>query len=408
MKENRSRRFISLFLAFVLACSHAGTAFAESSSTYYEEVPSEFYDEGLVGESGAESYEEAEPAEPESAGDAPVEEAVETDDGAWIEPDSEGDASYEEPSDTEYAVEEPEAYEPEEILPDDGTVEGEGVSDELLYQTLDIEPYVATLYKKKKQPTAFLSDLQQLWHWIFNKDAVPVPSPDEENTSQTDEEDEELYDIGYEYENEFEYENEYAGTYGHAFEDNPLTLRVSGYFPAWVTAEAKYIQFTEPGIEQEKPLYAVELNFYDVKGDSYKIRDDVNKISVELGGSIISDELHNDAEFVVYSYKEDKNKEKKTNRFAADVTVFRNVNADPNVYPVQYTPGMTGDDVVIYEDSQGSALYQDENRHNMLGFAAEEMPLHFVLSAIRPEAVVAQLKEEAAMLAAEEAEESTA
>ena len=114
MKENRSRRFISLFLAFVLACSHAGTAFAESSSTYYEEVPSEFYDEGLIGESGAESYEEAEPAEPEAAGDAPVEEAVETDDGAWIEPDSEGDASYEEPSDTEYAVEEPEAYEPED------------------------------------------------------------------------------------------------------------------------------------------------------------------------------------------------------------------------------------------------------------------------------------------------------
>ena len=66
MKENRSRRFISLFLAFVLACSHAGTAFAESSSTYYEEVPSEFYDEGLVGESGAESYEEAEPEPDES------------------------------------------------------------------------------------------------------------------------------------------------------------------------------------------------------------------------------------------------------------------------------------------------------------------------------------------------------
>ena len=372
------KRLLSFIMVFILAVSLTGPAYtrAESASSYgvSAELAGTLNAAAQNEEEAGDADEDAD-SDPEEQQEEEVTEAAEEEPPAETVPETEApeeNDSWSTAEETEFAPADEEGAGSETDPAEDSFDADEDESDtewdesdgeDVQENTVELRTIKAdlsrtVLYKKKKQTAVFAYADRFLWA-LYNRE-VPV----KEKTGKK----------------------------------IPLSVKVSGLFPADAAAEAEIIEFADDpagNTFREQTLFYISIVFYDGGGNVYIPE---GTLDIELSGKTISRIVDDYIPVQVYSFKENEERAAQNNgQYAADAVVYRDDSADTDRLSYLYN---TNDLVQFWENQNGLTATAD----NTIWFEteAEGTSLDLVVSAQLPSEEEEPTEEAAAEETAEE------
>ena len=244
----------------------------------------------------------------------------------------------------------------DEITTDDA-IPAEAEAEEelnLTKQIIDVQMSPARLYKDSGAPTKQLKTVNELWQWMFGRDAEPDTDPS----------------------------------------SSAVYVKVKGELPEDVTAKADYILFDEDESYPETAVASIDVSFVHADGSEYI---PTAPLTVSVTGHAISDVISAGSPyFLVYAHDEYNAMDSlivDETEFTSDVTVYRalpeNDQEAQNEYwtrragRLAYSNNASHDRISFYEDSEGLKTSRSKGRIRFEFNGGT--PLHFIISSQRPE-----------------------
>ena len=153
--------------------------------------------------------------------------------------------------------------------------EDEETDPERVLRTITIEPEQPELFDEYDNPLEMLDNPEQLWYWLFGREAKPAQTlPSKRGQLPGEPIPEPVPEPG------------------------AVRLTISGYFPEDVTAQASAVLFDEPDVYSESALFALDLKLLDGSGEIY-VPDEGDRIKVTVDGYMVNDAVYHDKPVLV-------------------------------------------------------------------------------------------------------------